>query len=201
MSARIRLATFADAAQVLEIYAPHVSNSTVSFELEPPSLPAMTERIAKVTASLPWLVLEEEGAVLGYAYATPFNERAAYAWSVDVAVYVREAARRRGVAEALYTSLLAVLRLAGFRNAVAIIALPNDPSVALHESLGFRPVGLYPRIGYKRGAWRDVGHWLLSFGPTEGPPPEPPDFRRWVGSQEMDAALASGLGRFRTGTP
>jgi L-amino acid N-acyltransferase YncA len=197
MSASIRLATPADAAQILEIYAPQVLNSTVSFELEPPSLPAMAERIAKVAASLPWLVLEEEGAVLGYAYATPFNERAAYAWSVDVAVYVREAARRRGVAAALYTALLSALRVAGFRNAVAIIALPNDPSVALHESLGFRPAGRYTRIGYKRGAWRDVGHWLLPLGePGSGPPP-PADFLRWVGSPELEAAFASGLQLYR----
>ena len=199
MTARIRHATAEDAAQILEIYSPEVLHSTVSFELEPPSLPAMAERVAKVAASLPWLVLEEEGAVLGYAYAAPFNERAAYAWSVDVAVYVREAARRRGVAAALYGSLLAVLRLAGFRNAVAIIALPNEPSVALHESLGFSRVGLYPRVGYKHGAWRDVGHWLLTLGPEEGQPPAPPDFRRWAGSAEMEAALASGLPRFRAG--
>jgi L-amino acid N-acyltransferase YncA len=201
MTARIRSATTEDAAQILEIYSPQVLHSTVSFELEPPSLQVMAVRISKVTASLPWLVLEEGGPVLGYTYATPFNERAAYGWSVDVAVYVRESARRRGAAAALYTSLLAALRLAGFRNAVAIIALPNDASVALHESLGFRPAGLYPRIGYKHGAWRDVGHWHLPLGPTGDPPPAPPDFRRWDGSPEMATALAAGLPRLRRASP
>ena len=197
MTASIRLATAYDAGQALEIYTPQVMTTAVSLEIEPPTLDGMVGRIERVTASLPWLVLEEEGRVLGYAYATPFNERAAYAWSVDAAVYVREEARRRGVASALYASLFSVLRQAGFCNVVAIIALPNVPSVALHEAMGFRRVALYPRIGYKLGAWRDVGHWLL--GLSEPPPtPMPPDFGALAGTSLLAEALASGLARYKS---
>jgi L-amino acid N-acyltransferase YncA len=197
MSSVLRLATPADAAPIVDIYAPQVLRTAVSFEVEPPSVAAMAERIARVTGSLPWLLLEEGGAVLGYAYATPFNERAAYAWTVDVAVYVREDVRRRGAATALYTALLGALRRAGFRNAVAIIALPNGPSVALHESLGFRRVALYPSVGFKLGAWRDVGHWLLPLRDTGEAPAAPPDFPKLVGTAELEAALAEGLRRLR----
>lgn len=199
MSAKIRLATPSDAAQILEIYAPQVRATAVSFELEPPTTEAMAARIAGVTSLLPWLVLEDAGTVLGYAYATQFNERAAYAWSVDVAVYVRETARRRGVASALYVALFETLRLSGVRNAVAIIALPNPASVALHEALGFRLVGRYPHIGYKLGAWRDVGHWLLSLA-EDLESPVPPDFCALAGTAGLEGALAAGLRRYNPGT-
>jgi phosphinothricin acetyltransferase len=108
------------------------------------------------------LVCEYDGHILGYAYASSHKERPAYQWAVDVSVYVDEAWRRKGVASALYESLFALLDVQGLSNAYAVIALPNDQSVAFHESHGFEPVGVYTDVGYKHGEWRDVGHWEVS---------------------------------------
>ena len=121
----------------------------------------------------PWLIAEEGGRVLGYAYASRHRERAAYRWSADVSVYVREDARGKGVGRALYTSLFAILRLQGIFNILAGITLPNAASVALHEAMGLRPLGVYERIGFKCGAWHDVGWWQYALRPHDGPPDEP----------------------------
>jgi L-amino acid N-acyltransferase YncA len=116
----------------------------------------MRGRLAKVLGHYPWLVCEDGGEVLGYAYATQHRERAAYRWSVDTSVYVRQGRQRRGVGRALYTPLLAVLPLQGFVNAYACVTLPNPASVGLHEAMGFEPVGVYRQVGFKYGAWHDV---------------------------------------------
>jgi L-amino acid N-acyltransferase YncA len=169
----LRLATPADAPQVAEIYAPIVDRTPISFELEAPAASEMGRRIAAVLGFAPWLVCTEGDAVLGYAYASRHHERAAYRWSVDLSLYVREGARRGGVGRALYRALLALLRLQGFRAAHAGITLPNAPSVGFHEALGFRPVGVFPRVGFKQGAWHDVGYWQLELGDRAGAPAEP----------------------------
>jgi phosphinothricin acetyltransferase len=169
----IRLATPDDAPAVAEIYAAEVAGTSISFEYEPPGAEEMRARIAKLAAFAPWLVCVEGGLVTGYAYASPHHERAAYRWSVDVSVYVRRGGRRGGVGRALYRSLFALLRLQGFCAAHAGITLPNPASVGLHEALGFRPVAVFPRVGWKRGAWHDVGYWQLELRERQGPPPEP----------------------------
>lgn len=163
-----------DAAACAAIYAPHVEDSAVSFEERAPDAEELAARIERYGASHAWLVAEREGKVVGYAYATAFNERHAYRWSAGVSVYVAEGERGRGIGRALYEALLARLRERGFRMACAGITLPNEASVALHESLGFEQVGLNPEIGWKGGAWRDVGWWQLELTPAgDGPPPEP----------------------------
>lgn len=169
----IRLATPADAAPIAGIYAPIVAGTPISFELEAPTAREMARRIAAVLAFAPWLVCVEDGAVTGYAYAGRHHERAAYRWSVDLSVYVREGGRRTGVGTALYRALLALLRLQRFRAAHAGITLPNAASVGFHEALGFRPVGVFPRVGWKGGAWYDVGYWQLELGDRTGVPSEP----------------------------
>src|SRR4051812_46259153 len=116
MATIIRLATEYDDAQILEIYAPFCRDTTVSFETEPPTLDEVRRRLAKTLAAFPWLVCDDDGLILGYAYASHHRERAAYVWSVDVSVYVREGRRRGGLGRALYTSLFAILRLQGFFN-------------------------------------------------------------------------------------
>jgi L-amino acid N-acyltransferase YncA len=163
-----------DGAACAEIYAPHVEGSVVSFEERAPGPVEFAERIERVAATHVWLVGESGGEVVGYAYATRFNERPAYRWSASVSVYVAERARGRGVGRALYAALFERLRERGFRMACAGITLPNEASVALHEGLGFEPVGVNREIGWKDGAWRDVGWWQLELAPAgEGPPPEP----------------------------
>jgi L-amino acid N-acyltransferase YncA len=156
------------------IYAPHVEGSAVSFEERAPDAAAMAARIERYAAGHAWLVGEREGEVVGYAYATAFNERPAYRWSTSVSVYVSESARGQGVGRTLYLALFGRLRQRGFRMACAGITLPNAASVALHERLGFELVGVNREIGWKDGAWRDVGWYQLELAPAgEGPPPEP----------------------------
>ena len=162
----IRFATPKDAGQIRDIYAPFCVGTPVTFETEPPSVAEMRQRINKTLKFLPWLVCEQEGRILGYAYASRHRERAGYRWSVDVSVYVREGASRKGLGRALYSSLFAILRLQGFSNILAGISLPNPASVALHESMGMRPVGIYRGIGFKCGQWHDVGWWQLALRAT-----------------------------------
>lgn len=169
----IRLAAEPDAASVAAIYAPSVLNSPVSFEIEPPMAAEMGERIRGTLAQMPWLVCERDGEILGYVYAAPHRARAAYRWSVDVAVYIHPDCRRSGVGRALYTSLFGLLRLQGYCNAYAGITLPNPGSVGLHEALGFKPVGVYRQVGYKADRWHDVGWWGLALQEHSSPPTDP----------------------------
>jgi len=155
----IRPAHAEDAAACAAIYRPHVTESWVSFEIEPPGAAEMAARIARYGASHAWLVAERGGMVIGYAYASPHRERAAYASSCDVAIYVGPGATRSGVGRALYGELLALLKAQGLHAAFAGIALPNPASIALHEACGFTPLGIYREVGWKLGAWRDVGWW------------------------------------------
>jgi L-amino acid N-acyltransferase YncA len=163
-----------DAAAFAAIYAPSVEGSPVSFEERAPDAVEMATRIERYGASHAWLVAEREGEVAGYAYATAFNERPAYRWSTSVSVYVAASARGEGVGRALSGALFDRLRGRGFRMACAGITLPNEASCGLHESLGFELVGVNREIGWKQGAWRDVGWYQLELAPApEGPPPEP----------------------------
>jgi L-amino acid N-acyltransferase YncA len=155
---RVRLADpGADAARVAEIYAPAVLGSIISFEEVPPSAGELAGRMRAVLEWTPWLVAEDEsGLVIGYAYASRHRERAAYRWSVDISVYVDPGWHGRGVGKLLYGELLPILRRQHFVNVYAGIGLPNRASVALHESIGMRLIGVYERVGFKAGRWVDV---------------------------------------------
>src|SRR6476661_4536893 len=137
----VRVATPSDAEAVLRIYSPAVINTAASFELEPPALDEMRQRIASILQRYPWLVFERDGEVLGYAYASEYRKRAAYQWSVEVSAYVDERARRLGVGRALYAELFSILKRLGYFNAYAVITLPNAASVRLHESAGLEYLG------------------------------------------------------------
>lgn len=161
----IRTASPADAAAVAAIYDPIVRDTTISFETEVPGEAEMRARIEKTLGSLPWLVAEDAaGALCGYAYASRHRERAAYQWSVDVSVYVRKDLRGQGVGRRLYGRLLPLLADLGYCQVFAGIALPNAGSVRLHEALGFEAIGVYRNVGFKHGAWRDVGWWQRQLG-------------------------------------
>jgi L-amino acid N-acyltransferase YncA len=163
-----------DAAACAAIYAPYVEASAISFEERAPSAKEVAARIERVTMTHPWLVAECGGEVLAYAYACPHRERTAYRWAADVSVYVVDTQHRKGIGQSLYEALFECLRHQRYRVACAGITLPNEASVQLHERLGFVPVGVYRRIGWKAGAWRDVGWWQLDLVPgTGGPPSEP----------------------------
>jgi L-amino acid N-acyltransferase YncA len=159
-----------DAAACAAIYGPYVSDSVVSFEARPPTVEEMAGRI---NAAYAWVLAEHEGLRLGYAYASPHRERAAYRWAADVAVYIDPAHHRSGVGRALYARLFEQLRTIGLWTLCAGITQPNDASNGLHRAMGFVPVGTYRRIGWKAGAWHDVQWWQLDLHPGEpGPPNE-----------------------------
>jgi L-amino acid N-acyltransferase YncA len=163
-----------DAAACAAIYAPSVESTPISFELVPPDAAEFARRIAKYAATHQFLVAEEDGVVLGYVYACRWAERPAYDWSVETSVYIGADHQGKGVGRALYTELFERLRAQGFRVAVAGITLPNPASIALHESMGFEPIGSLRDIGWKEGGWRDVGYWQLYLQPPgEGTPAAP----------------------------
>lgn len=163
-----------DAAGCAAIYAPNVEASPTSFEERAPSREEMASRIERISATHPWLVAERHDELLGYAYACAHRERPAYRWATEVSVYVAEGQRRQGIGLALYEALFERLRLQRFRVACAGITLPNVASVLLHERLGFSAVGVYRGIGWKAGAWRDVGYWQLDLAPDSDQPPLEP---------------------------
>ena len=162
---RIRPAnSVGDAEAIAAIYAPFVTDTVVSFEDVPPTAAEMAARIERLTSTHAWLVAEEAGEILGYAYACPHRERAAYRRTAEVTVYVDPQRQRRGAGRALYAALLERLAELEYRVALAVIALPNDASVGLHEACGFTLVGVYRRIGFKFDNWWDVGWWQLELG-------------------------------------
>lgn len=166
----IRIATPADAEAVTAIYAPIVQHTSISFELEVPTVDQMRERIVKTLQDLPWLVSEDEqGRVNGYVYASKHRERAAYQWSVDTTAYIREDARGQSIGKRLYQELKRILVDLGYCQAFAGIALPNAASVALHESVGFEALGVYRKVGFKNGQWHDVGWWQCCLQSTAVP--------------------------------
>ncbi|WP_280151805.1 arsinothricin resistance N-acetyltransferase ArsN1 family B [Piscinibacter sp. XHJ-5] len=174
---KIRLATPDDAEALAAIYGPIVAHTAISVEFEPPSIEEMRSRIVSTMARLPWLVsVDARDEVTGYVYASRHRERAGYQWSVDTTAYVRDGHRGHGIGKRLYAVLFDELTRLGYFQAFAGIALPNEASIALHESLGFTPIGVYRDVAYKLGAWRDVGWWQKRLRES-GEPTPPSAFR------------------------
>jgi len=173
MTSHIRLATPDDGPALARIYRPAVVDRPASFELTPPDGDEMGRRVAKRAGILPWLVYERNGAVIGYAYASPFRDRPAYQWSVEVSAYVSGEAHRGGVGRALYTRIFEILVTQLYRNAYAGITLPNPASEGFHRAMGFVDIGTYHHVGYKLGAWHDVLWLERALLPTVIDPPAP----------------------------
>ena len=192
MKPRIRLALPTDSGAIADIYAPAITDTATSFEATPPDAAEMARRIESLRPLYPWLVCDEDGAVLGYAYGSTHRERAGYQWSVEVSAYVHPAAQRRGIGKALYTSLFSILVLQGFRNAYAGITLPNAASEALHRAVGFTTVGVFHNIGYKRGAWQDVVWLERQLDDLITGPPSPRPLADVENEPAFNAALAAG---------
>ena len=157
----IRMARDEDAAAIHAIYAPSITDGVATFETALPGVEVMRERIRARLQHYPWLVWDEAGEVLAYAYAGRFRDRAAYDWIAETSIYVRADAQRRGIARRLYGTLLDVLRLQGINQAVGVITLPGEVSVTMHEAMGFAPAGVWRQCGYKLGRWWDVGVWQM----------------------------------------
>jgi phosphinothricin acetyltransferase len=163
-----------DAAAIAAIYRAAVTSSIASFEEVAPDADEMAHRIRTTLSRLPWLVATDEGdAVIGYAYAGQHRERAGYRWSADISVYVDAARHGRGIGRAIYDALVPMLRRQGYANIYAGITLPNPASVALHEAIGMRRIGVYERVGWKFGAWHDVAWFGMRIAEPAEPPAEP----------------------------
>jgi L-amino acid N-acyltransferase YncA len=172
----IRLANEKDAEGILAIYAPYISNTSYTFETEVPTQKSFAQRINEYLIRWPWLVCQTDGKITGYAYGSRYRERTGYQWCVESSVYVHDDFQRSGVANALYRSLIGILKLQGYRNVYAVINLPNDKSVAFHESCGFQYLTTYTNVGYKLGKWKNVGWWQLTINDYTGEPPAPIKF-------------------------
>ncbi|WP_243039602.1 GNAT family N-acetyltransferase [Dyella sedimenti] len=166
----IRIAHGDDAGAFHDIYTPSVLHGVETFETELPGVAAMRERVETRLRHYPWLAWEQDGRVLAYAYASRFRERAAYDWVAETSIYVHADARRRGIARRLYGALLDAMRLQGINQAMGVITLPGASSVAMHESMGFSPAGVWRSAGYKLDAWWDVGVWQIELQPPQNPP-------------------------------
>ncbi|MQA39997.1 arsinothricin resistance N-acetyltransferase ArsN1 family B [Rugamonas aquatica] len=157
----IRPATPDDAAAIVAIYNHYIATTTISFEERAVTPEEMAGRIRDVTTGLPWLVYEQDGAVLGYAYATKWRARSAYRFAAETSVYLEFGQGGKGIGKALYKALLEELRTREIHMAIGGIAQPNEASVALHESLGFEKVAHFKQVGRKFDRWIDVGYWEL----------------------------------------
>lgn len=169
----VRDARESDAEACAAIYAPYVLDTAITFEIRPPSAAEMAGRIAAAAGTHAWLVLEDAGRIVGYAYGGQHKARAAYRWACEVSVYLEAGRRRTGGGRALYEALFRRLADRGYRTAIAGMTLPNDASVGLHAALGFQPIGTYRRIGWKHDAWHDVAWVQRAIGDGTDPPAEP----------------------------
>ena len=170
----IRLANEEDAAGIAEVYRPYVEGSRISFEERAPDAADMARRIVgERPGYYPWLVADEDGRILGFASSSPFRTRPAYRWSVETGIYLAPDACGRGLGKSLLAELTGLLQRQGYVAAIGAIALPNDPSVRLHEALGFKAAGTYRGTGFKMGTWIDVGLWQKDLAPRTASPAEP----------------------------
>lgn len=175
-AAAIRAVTLADAAAIAAIYAPYVTETTITFEEEAPDAAAIAARIERLAPTFPWLVAERDDAPLGYAYAYPYRARAAYRWVAETGIYVAREALGTGIGTPLYAALIDALEQAGYVAAIGVLSLPNPASEALHARLGFRRIGVQDGIGFKHGRWLDVGLWQRDLG-ERGTTPRAPSPR------------------------
>jgi L-amino acid N-acyltransferase YncA len=174
----VRPATPDDAEAIAGIYRHYVEAGTVSFETDAPDAGAMRERMSASEGYLPWLVVTEGDAatVVGYAFAGKFRDRPAYRYTIETSVYLAQAALGKGYGRQLYDALIDTVRAQGFAHAIGVITLPNDWSIRLHESVGFKRTGVLREAGYKNGRWIDVGFWQCELNDATIPPKEPKSF-------------------------
>ena len=190
---QIRLVQPGDAEQIMEIYRPSVEKTAVSFEIETPSVGEMERRIRETVEIFPWLVCYQGDVIAGYAYASSHRQRFSYQWTVETSVYIHPDFSRRGIASALYASLLSMLKAQGFCTALAGMALPHPASAALHQFLGFEAFALYKNVGFKFEKWHDVQWWRLSLQEDSYCPQLPIPLREFFGSEAWKLAIQQGL--------
>jgi len=168
----VRLAARTDANEILKIYAPSILDAAISFETEVPSIDEMRKRIETILQTYPWIVCVVDGKIVGYVYGSKYRDREAYQWSCECTVYIHGQYKGKGLGKELYGLLFQLLKLQGFRTVYAVVTLPNEGSVNLHEKCGFEKFAVYENVGYKFGQWHSVGWWKLRLNDfTTAPPP------------------------------
>lgn len=187
----IRIAREEDLPRILQIYAPYVENTTCSFEYVPPEPEVFLERFRNFTAQFPWLVYEQDGQILGYAYASAPFSRHAYRWCCEPSIYLAPEAHRKGIGKRLYLALEAILSLQGYRVSYAIVTGENDASIAFHKALDYRFLAEFPKCGYKFGRWMSIV-WLEKELNSVENPSDPPI--NWQAIVKDDRKLAEILG-------
>lgn len=156
LKGKIRFAEKNDAEEILKIYAPYIENTSITFEYDVPTVEEFSKRIEEITKHYPWIVYEEDGEILGYAYGSPQYTRAAYQWTVESSVYVAEGAKGKGIGKKLYSTLFDILKAQNFCLCYAIIIEENEISIKMHETFGFIKTGFSKNSGYKLGAWHSI---------------------------------------------
>lgn len=193
----IRIAERRDVTGILEIYSPFILDTAITFEEIVPDEDSFWQRIQDILKELPFLVCEIDGRIAGYAYASGYRSRASYRWSKEVSVYIHPDFHRRKVAHALYTSLNEMVRHQGIANLLAIITMPNEPSVAFHEKFGYRKCAEFSKVGYKLHQWQNVG-WFELFIQDENEVPREKilQFDEFSVLPEFQDAIQKGLNIF-----
>lgn len=189
-SKKIRLVSESDTKAILEIYKPFIKNTVITFEYEIPTIAAFSERIKSIQKKYPYLVCEIDGSIVGYAYASEYNTRAAFDWSVELSIYINPKYHRKNIATALYSCLLKLLKLQGFYNAYALITSPNPQSEGFHTAFGFKPISFYPEIGYKFGIWHSLKCYELTINDHSEKPKTPKSIDQIKDTQKFNAILS-----------
>ncbi len=190
-SLEIRLIRNTDTAEVLEIYRHYVLNTHITFEYEVPTLEEFSNKIEHILLEYPWLVCCYNDGVVGYAYGSRHRAKTAYQWSPEATIYMRPEFQGRGVGRVLYDALFELLRLQGYFNVYAGVALPNEGSERLHRATGFDELGVFKKIGYKLGKWHDTKWFHLALAEHIDEPPAPKLLNEVVGDQEFIKVIAS----------
>lgn len=167
---KIRFAALEDAERILEIYAPYILNTAVSFEYEVPSLDEFRERMARIMKTHPYLVCERKGQIIGYAYASSYLTRKAFGWDAEVSIYLDQEERGKGIGRLLYEPLLAILKEMGVVNVYALIVHPHELSERFHRKMGFQKEAIFEKTGYKMGKWQDLIYMKKQENPYTCPP-------------------------------
>jgi phosphinothricin acetyltransferase len=186
---KIRLALENDSASVLQIYTPFITDTVITFECQVPTIAEFSERMADIQRKYPWLVCEIDNNIAGYAYASCFNEREAYDWSVDFSIYIDPKYHRKNIGKALYNALFELVKLQGYYNAYAGVTLPNINSEGLHESFGFKTIGVYENVGYKFDGWHDVKWYGLKINEYDQAPSKPKDIYEISKTNEFEMII------------
>ncbi|MDD4493641.1 MAG: GNAT family N-acetyltransferase [Eubacteriales bacterium] len=173
----VREATINDAEEISAIYKYYVDNFPYSFEYIAPSADEFMERISEITRRFPFFVCEDNGEILGFAYAHQFKERKAYQWICETSIYTKTDCTQKGVGTMLYTTLIPALRKQGFVKAYAVLGCPNEGSEVFHRKMGFLLVATLPDIGYKLGSWHDIKYYALELNAFSDDMPEPVEYR------------------------